>query len=69
MKVHPRFKDLLKESRAAGWEVRLTRGDHLRWTHPQASSPVFSAATPSDHRAVKNTRAMLRRVMKGSDHG
>lgn len=45
---------------AQGWKIELTQGNHVRWTSP-SGRVIFSAASPSDHRAIRNTVAMLRR--------
>jgi predicted RNA binding protein YcfA (HicA-like mRNA interferase family) len=49
---------------ALGWNVSHTRGTHLRCSHPKASRTVFTAGTPSDHRAWMNLKHELRRVLR-----
>lgn len=44
-----------------GWTVSHTRGNHLRWKHA-SGAVAFTAATPSDVRAVKNAKAIMRRM-------
>jgi len=56
-------RDLIRRAAAAGWSVAPTRGGHLRFTHPEASVPVFTASTPSDHRALANALATMRRAL------
>jgi predicted RNA binding protein YcfA (HicA-like mRNA interferase family) len=57
----------MKEARRAlaraGFTARLTRGGHWRFEHPLMDGPVFAPGTPSDHRGLKNLRALLRRKM------
>lgn len=65
MKIPRQYKQLADAAQAAGWRIEPTNGGHLRWTHPAADRPVFSAASPSDWRAVKNVRARLRRALPG----
>jgi hypothetical protein len=55
------LRDLHTLARAAGWTIALTRGNHIRLTHPKVAAPVFAASTPSDHRALANVRAELQR--------
>jgi predicted RNA binding protein YcfA (HicA-like mRNA interferase family) len=61
MKLPRQQRKLAKQAKAQGWEIRRTRGDHLVWVAPNGRK-VYSSATPSDHRAVKNQRARLRRA-------
>jgi hypothetical protein len=58
-------RDLIREARRAGWLVTRTGGDHLRLTHPAAAGPVFCGSTPSDCRAIRHTRAAMRRQLRG----
>ena len=60
------LKQLLRAAEARGWSVELTRrGAHVRLTHPSGGL-VVAASTPSDHRALANLKAMLRRAEKGA---
>jgi hypothetical protein len=46
----------------AGWDVRPTENNHLRFLSTDRSvKPIFGPTTPSDHRGVKNLRAELER--------
>ena len=49
-----------------GFVVTKTRGGHWRFEHPDMDGPVFGADTPSDHRAMKNLFATVRRKMRVS---
>lgn len=57
-------KELVAWAEAQGWTVTLTRGGHLRYTHPNVSGVVFGAQTPSDHRGVRNAKARLDRALR-----
>ncbi|MFT9091420.1 MAG: hypothetical protein ABF479_10535 [Gluconacetobacter sp.] len=57
--------------RFGGCTVTITRGNHLRIDHPDLPGPIFTASTPSDWRAERNLRALLRRRLREanrSDH-
>jgi predicted RNA binding protein YcfA (HicA-like mRNA interferase family) len=56
-------RELQRLAERNGWIVRRTNGGHLRLTHPQATTPVFASSTPSDHRALANALAQMRRVL------
>ena len=55
------IKDLLRDARERGWAVGLTKRGF--WVAPpdDTNDRVFFHGTPSDHRAIKNTLAELRR--------
>lgn len=59
------LKQLVLEFQSRGWTVGITGGNHLRWTHTASGEVVFSAATPSDRRAILNIRKTLGRKEKG----
>jgi hypothetical protein len=46
-----------------GSTVRRTNGGHLRLTHRQATAPVFASSTPSEHHALANALAQMRREL------
>jgi len=50
----------------SGFSTTLTRGGHIRISHPHMNGPVFAASTPSDHRAIHNLRALIHRKMRGA---
>lgn len=56
--------DLDRELRRDGWDVSRTRSGHKRAIHPNAASVLFYGGTPSDRRAIKNTRAQARRLLR-----
>lgn len=55
------LKPLLRSAEKQGWTISRTRGDHLKWTHPDGGMPYFSSSTPGDSRAVHNIRKDLMR--------
>ena len=50
-----------------GWAVSRTRNNHIRLTRP-GYSPIFCSATPSDHRALMNICASLKRARPRFEH-
>lgn len=55
------FRDMIKAAERAGWTVERRHGGHLKWKSP-TGAVVFSASTPSDHRAIKNHMSLLRKA-------
>jgi hypothetical protein len=53
-------KELIREAKAAGWKVTLTRNSHLKFVSPDGHV-LHSGGTPGDWRAQRNLRAQLRR--------
>ena len=60
------MKETLRELEREGFNATKTRGGHWRLVHPDMDGPVFCPDTPSDHRAIKNLHATLRRKMRRS---
>lgn len=58
------LKELIDVARKHGWTVtKARRRNHLKFVSPDKDVPmIHAAATPSDHRAVKNIRAWLRKA-------
>lgn len=54
------LKVLARRAEEQGWDLRQTGGGHLKWIAPSGAF-VFTASTPSDHRAYKNILSSLRR--------
>ena len=63
---HKRLLPLIEYALREGWEVVRTHGGHLKFTRP-GLPPIFSSATPGDHRAGRNACAMLRRATRQYD--
>jgi hypothetical protein len=55
--------DLIKLAAELGYSAEPTAGGHIRFVHPSGAL-VHSASTPSDHRALRNARADLRRELR-----
>ena len=55
------FRDMIKTAEKAGWTVERSRSGHLKWKSP-TGGVVFSASTPSDHRAIKNHVSLMRKA-------
>lgn len=58
---NPDSRRLVEAVREAGGRVETSGGSHLRATLPSGETIMF-ASTPSDHRAVKNAQAQLRKA-------
>lgn len=56
---HKETNELIRAVQAQGWTVRRRR-NHIQFCGPNGEI-VMTASTPSDHRALKNTKAWLRR--------
>lgn len=60
--VPRQFRVLVRVATAAGWRCQRTGSGHLALYPPdQTVDPVYLAGSPSDHRAWRNVRALLRR--------
>ena len=55
------LKQQLRQAEAHGWQVTRTRNGHWRLLHPGGGIVVMSSS-PSDHRALRNMRAQMRRA-------
>jgi len=58
------LKQICADAERKGWTVKPTNGGHLKWVHT-SGAVMFSAQTPSDHRAIKNIESRIRRVEQG----
>ncbi len=67
MSAHTTMIKLLRELERDGFTATRTSGGHLRLSHPAISGCVFGPSTPSDHRAVKNLLAMLKRKLRAAN--
>lgn len=54
------LRALFRDLEQRGWSVEVTGGNHYKLKGPRGQI-VFCPGTPSDHRALKNLKAMLRR--------
>lgn len=63
LKIHRDYRDIVKELKANGFEViRARRRCHIHVLDIDGNLVAVFPATPSDHRALENTRAQLRRA-------
>lgn len=61
LRVPESYRKLARAARRAGWEISRTRGGHLAWK-PPSGMVIYTAATPSGSRSVRNDTAELRRA-------
>jgi hypothetical protein len=54
------MRRLLKNVMAQGFHVSKSSGQHIRVTCPNGKT-VFTSATPSDHRVLRNFRSVLKK--------
>lgn len=54
------LNDLAKKAMKQGWVITLRNNGHLAWKSPKGGV-VFSASSPSDYRAIKNTIRELKK--------
>ena len=52
-------RELVRWAEGLGYEAERTSGGHIRFVHKSVSEPIFCPSTPSDHRSLRNTEAML----------
>lgn len=56
------MKDLRRAAKNQGWRMETTKKGHLKWFPPDPSKNfVIGSGTPSDHRAIKNFVAHLKK--------
>lgn len=55
-------KELVRELEDKGWRVIIAQNNHHKAFHPDGEHMIVFANTPSDHRAIKNIRAMVKRI-------
>lgn len=54
------FRDLIRRLKAQGW--RIEKHKHLKFYSPCGKHLIVCGCTESDHRALRNTLARLRRA-------
>ena len=65
--LHRDFRGLAELAQEQGWTLFKTNGNHIKWQPPKGHF-VVSATTPSDWRALQNTKSNLRKAgLKMSD--
>lgn len=54
---------VIEAAKRQGWRVDRTKKQHWRFLSPDRNQPpIIFSGTPSDHRAIKNLVARLRRA-------
>jgi hypothetical protein len=61
--AHPLRQDIVLELKAQGWHFEITKKNHIRGTHPQASGTLRMSGTPGDARNAKHIRTQARRLL------
>lgn len=56
------YQQYIRDLQDWGYTVTVTGGSHFRITHPEMAGPVFASLSPSDWRAIRNLKAILRRA-------
>jgi hypothetical protein len=54
------WRKLAAAALRAGWRIERTQGGHFKWS-PPIGRIIYTSSTPSDHRAMRNVRADLKR--------
>jgi hypothetical protein len=55
------LQKLITYAQGRGWTATTTRNGHIRLRHPNGAL-IYTGSTPSDHRAVRNAAADIRRA-------
>lgn len=55
------LKEIVKAAEKQGWQVKTTKKGHKMFYAPDGVNKVLAGGTPSDHRALQNLLADLRR--------
>ena len=62
MNLRTQYKQLERAALEQGWRIRASiKTQHKLWFSPDGKTIVTTGNTPSDHRAIKNARSMLRK--------
>lgn len=56
------LRQLQKQGR---WDISPTGGGHIQLRHKETGKKVHMSSTPSDHRALANTKARIARIDRG----
>ncbi len=62
-KLHPDLRALVEGAVAQGWRIEMG-GRHYKLHRPGGGRPLVLPVTPSDCRAVANSRADIRRALR-----
>lgn len=58
----PATERLARQKARDGWTVEKTAGNHIKFVPPFGKEVIHTGSTPSDHRAVKNLEAQIKRI-------
>lgn len=58
----PATEQLARDKIKDGWTVEKTAGNHIKFKPPFGKEVIHAGSTPSDHRAIKNLEAQIKRV-------
>jgi predicted RNA binding protein YcfA (HicA-like mRNA interferase family) len=61
MAAKKELKDIVKTAEMQGWRVENTKKGHLTFFAPDGINMLTTGGTPSEHRAIANLLASLRR--------
>jgi predicted RNA binding protein YcfA (HicA-like mRNA interferase family) len=61
MSVKKELKEIVKSAEKQGWRVKKTKKGHLMFYAPDGINKLTTGSTPSEHRAINNLLASLRR--------
>lgn len=59
------MNEVIREAVAQGWRFGKARNNHVKMMTPDGRV-VFGPSTPSDHRAILNFKAKLKRTWSGA---
>lgn len=58
--THRELRKIARMAMSQGWEIHRRNNGHLAWKSPEGGT-VYTAATPSDHRAIGKIISNLRK--------
>jgi predicted RNA binding protein YcfA (HicA-like mRNA interferase family) len=61
MAAKKELKEIVKAAEKQGWRVETTKKGHLKFLAPDGINGLTTGGTPSEHRAIANLLASLRR--------
>lgn len=58
-------RDLAQKLEPMGWKpAGITKGGHLRWTHPRVAIPLVTPSSSSCLRGLANNVALAKRLLR-----
>jgi predicted RNA binding protein YcfA (HicA-like mRNA interferase family) len=61
MAAKKELKEIVRAAEKQGWRVKKTKKGHLMFLAPDRVNKLTTGGTPSEHRAIDNLLAALRR--------